>query len=217
MRAMLSREDMARRLAQELDRELGHRLANAVTDIDMAGSLVESDPSAVRAGLTQLRAELQQGLARLRWLVEGLRPPTLLNDLGLGPSLARYAQRFAGQSGLTVHTDSLADFTRRLPATAELAIFRIVQEALGNVQQHAHATHIALGVERTPDGLAFFVEDDGRGFDAQQPARSLGLMDMQGRARAVGGTLQILSRAGAGTKVIVRVPDHGSEQGLASW
>lgn len=205
MRAMLDREEQGRRLAQALETALGQLLANAVVELTYSEPLLDGDPGAVRAGIRQLRGELQEGLERLRWIVADLRAPSLLGEMGLGPSLTRYAQRFAGHTGLTVSTQSLASFTGRLPASMELAIFRIVQQALQNAHAHARATRVEIGAAPANAGWVFYVEDDGRGFEMQEVGNTPGLLDMQSRSRAIGGVLRVTSQNGGGTRVAVSV------------
>jgi two-component system sensor histidine kinase DegS len=206
VRAMLDREDQSRRLAVALESSLGQLLANAVVELTYSEPLMESDPAAVRAGILQLKDELQEGLERLRWIVADVRAPSLLSEMGLGPSLTRYAGRFAAHAHVEVRTPTLEKFAERLPATLELAVFRIVQEALRNVERHASASYVEVGVTAAPAGWLFYVEDDGRGFETALPANSLGLMDMQARGRAVGGQVQVVGRAGGGARVTFLAP-----------
>ena len=206
LRAMLEREDQSRRLAVALESSLGQLLANAVVELTYSEPLMESDPAAVRAGIVQLKDELQEGLERLRWIIADLRAPSLLNEMGLGPSLTRYAGRFAAHAGLEIHTPTLERFSERLPATQELAVFRMVQEALSNAARHAGARRVEVGVTSGAAGWLFFVEDDGRGFETLAPANSQGLLDMQARARAMGGQVRVTSRAGGGARVTILAP-----------
>jgi signal transduction histidine kinase len=97
----------------------------------------------------------------------------------------------------------------RLPPAVETALYRVVQEALTNVLRHARARHVSLVLQRTPDGVAAVVEDDGGGFDpaaAPPAAGRLGLLGMRERVELVGGTLTVESAPGDGTTVIARVP-----------
>ena len=206
MRQAMQREEFAGRLARRLESTLGQIITNAVTELEYAVPLIQSDPEAVREGLRHVQSELDQGRQIFRWIVADLRQPHLLADLGLGPSLSRYAERFAEHSGLPVETEPLRSFSARLPASVELGLFRIVQEALRNAWQHAGASRIQLRVEEREGAITFSVEDDGRGFDDSLPAAGLGLTEMRERARAIGGRLHVLTRPGAGTVVMVSVP-----------
>jgi len=205
MRLALSKEEYSRRLADTLEAELGQLLANAVVELDYSSRLAEAEPETWQAGISALRAELQNGLERLRWLASDLRPPALLKDLGLGPSLSRYAEQFSSRSGTSVKTNGLSDFSLRLAPAAELAVFRIVQQALRLAHESAGATQIEVGVLIEENGVVFYVEDNGEGSLDAEPASSLGLIDMLERSRAVGARLRVLTRPGAGNRVSVFV------------
>ena len=206
MRLTIAKEELTSRLTRNLESSLGQLITNAITELEYAIPLVESDPAVLQQGMEHLKGELQEGREALRWLIADLRPPHLLADLGLGPSLIRYAERFAQYSGLTIQTDTLGDFHRRLPASVELGVFRIVQEALKNVHQHANASLVRIEFESKPPTLTFIVEDDGEGFEQTHPTTGLGLIGMKERAQAIDGTFHILTQTGAGTTAIVSVP-----------
>lgn len=98
----------------------------------------------------------------------------------------------------------------RLAPSVEIRLVRIVQEALGNVRRHAQATSAMVSLEVRDHRLALEVVDDGRGFDLDQPVRTgwphFGLQTMRERAQAIGGTFELRSKPGSGTRVVVRVP-----------
>jgi signal transduction histidine kinase len=100
----------------------------------------------------------------------------------------------------------------RLPREVELAAYRIVQEAITNVGKHAHATRCDVHLTQLEDRLLIEVEDDGIGFveDLQRPiiARGLGLISVRERATRLGGTFNILSAPGQGTRLIVSLPER---------
>jgi two-component system NarL family sensor kinase len=96
---------------------------------------------------------------------------------------------------------------RPIPPGVEVALFRIAEEALGNVARHAGAGTARLRLELLPESAALEVEDDGRGFDpGAVPADRFGLVGMRERARLLGGELRVESAPGAGTRVLARVP-----------
>jgi two-component system nitrate/nitrite sensor histidine kinase NarX len=98
-----------------------------------------------------------------------------------------------------------------LPPSVEIQLVRIVQEALSNVRKHARAASTTVSLEiRDHHRLAIEVVDDGRGFDLDEPVRTgwphFGLQTMRERAQAIGGTFELWSRPGSGTRVAVQVP-----------
>ncbi|MCI0475045.1 MAG: ATP-binding protein, partial [Anaerolineales bacterium] len=98
---------------------------------------------------------------------------------------------------------------QRLPATMETAIFRVVQEALDNVREHARARRVQVHLERTAEQIRVTIGDDGKGFDRSRgaiPGRRLGLIAMRDRAESLNGNLQIFSEPGKGTRVVLTVP-----------
>ncbi|MDY7039800.1 MAG: sensor histidine kinase [Chloroflexota bacterium] len=204
-----SQEEERQRIARELQEGPAQLLANAVFELDSFDHLLDDDPALAREGLLLLKAELRAGLETMRHLVAELRPPLLLSELGLAASLESYLKDFQAASGLEVRAN-LQALTMRLPPTMEVTIFRIVQEALRNVHQHAEAGQVSVEVEVRSDTLVFVVEDNGRGFawnPLDRPTRRRwGLIGMRDRALLVGGRLRIFDKGDGGTRVVLTVP-----------
>jgi two-component system, NarL family, sensor histidine kinase DevS len=143
---------------------------------------------------------LESEIDALRRLVRELRPAAL-DELGLGPALEGLAER----TDLRVDMDvRLGD--RRLPADAEVAAYRIVQEALNNALRHAGATAVAISVYEEDGTIHVEVCDDGRGFDLDAPAAGFGLGSMRERVELLGGELEIESST-AGTRLTAILPE----------
>ncbi len=215
---------LSRRLveAQEAERrhiarELHDEAAQALTSLKLGLALVErqtADPDATRARLRQLK-ELADGIAEsLHRLAADLRPASL-DYAGLVPTLRNYTSVLAAEHGLEVQFEAVGIDGGRLPAEVESAVFRIVQEALANTIRHARATRVSVLLERRDGHLLAVVEDDGTGFDLRQAAASgrLGLIGMRERAEMLGGTLTVETAPGAGTTVVVEVPNAGAHPG----
>jgi two-component system sensor histidine kinase DegS len=203
-----TQEEERYRLAYALQSGPAQVLANAALEIETCLGLMDEQPQAAREGLTALMHELRAGLEELRGLVVELQPP-LLDELGLAAGLQKYAAHFSKRTGIAVTLIGVNTFTERLPATLELSVFRIAQEAFENVHQHAHAQRLQLELKRTDDQLKMIVTDDGKGFESQ-PAktaeRRLGLVAMRDRADLLGGTLQVFSEPGQGVQVVLTAP-----------
>ena len=139
--------------------------------------------------------------------------PAALDDLGLAAAIDSSLRGLARRRDIRaeLHKHGLPD---RLPREVELAAYRIVQEAITNVGKHANATQCHVHLTQLADRLLIEVEDDGVGFveDADRPiiARGLGLISVRERASRLGGTFNILSAPGQGTKVIVSLPERGA-------
>jgi two-component system sensor histidine kinase DegS len=208
IRIIQSQEEERSRLARELEESVGQLLANAVFELASCRYLLETESQSVDNGLAALQAELEQGLTDLRQLISDLDPPSILGNFGLIAGLRRYLERYEARTGIQTAIDVRA-ITERLPATAEVAIFRIIQEALENIRRHAGASHIDVSVYEEDGCLVFSVTDDGIGLQLEHVGsrgRSLGLVSMHDRAELLHGTLRILSDAGQGTQVILSVP-----------
>jgi PAS domain S-box-containing protein len=133
-----------------------------------------------------------------------------LDKLGLVPALEMANAEFVERTGVALQMDCPA-LDERLPAEAELALYRILQKALNNVERHARARHVTVHLTK-PDGfIQLTIKDDGIGFDPDHPANGkeregLGLLRMRERATSMGGTLSVNSAPRAGTEIKVRIP-----------
>ena len=135
----------------------------------------------------------------------------MLDDLGTVPTLRRYLEDFQDKTGVGVSFDLVGD-ERRLAPYVEVTLFRLVQELLRNVGQHAHASHVQVNLNLQGSTVGIVVEDDGRGFDVEeafgsaQERRTLGITTMQKRVEMLGGKLELESNLGRGPKVTIQLP-----------
>ncbi len=210
-----------RQFNETLEEEI-KRIAYAVHD--EAGQVLV----AVHLALASLAAELPDKKQQIRDL-EGLLNqveqqlrryshelrPTILDDLGWIPAIRFLAKNVSRRTHIPIRVR--ASFAGRLPAAVETALYRIVQEALTNASKHAKAGQIWIQVRRKEDGpLCCSIRDDGMGFDTrvvrgEGKRRGLGLIGIQERLNAIGGTLSIDSAPGRGTKLSIRLPlDHSN-------
>jgi signal transduction histidine kinase len=159
----------------------------------------------------------QSALAEMRSLISHLRPKTVTEE-GLVPALRRHVAERGDRDGLTValRLEAFEEEDRRLPPEIEEALFRIVQEALNNVVKHAQTDRAEVRLRLRDELVSLLVEDPGVGFDptrVSSGASHLGLTSMRERVRALGGTLEIESQPGAGTRIKVEVPLAEEERG----
>lgn len=195
-----------RNIARELHDETGQALSSLLLGL----SLLQKDAGQAQAVIkraVELENLADEMLENLHRLTMNLRPATL-DYLGLAPALEQYLHSISQQHGLTIAFEAPAIKSERLPPTVEIALYRIVQEAMTNIVRHAQASRVDVLIERRADGLVTVIEDDGVGFDIQAAMRSnrLGLLGMRERAETLGGRLLIESAPGAGTTVVVEVP-----------
>jgi signal transduction histidine kinase len=224
---VLSPYEMAHRGFQEAVsalRRMNERLEEQIKKIayavhDDAGQLLV----AVHLALASLATELPQGqqaeIVRIEGLLNEVEKqlrqyshelrPTVLDDLGWLPAIRFLADGVSKRTKLPIQVE--ADFSGRLRPAMEIAIYRVVQEALNNTVKHSNAGSVSISVKREGDALNCSILDNGEGFDLQAlrskgTKRGLGLTAMQERMNAVGGTVQIESVPGRGTKLMIRLP-----------
>ena len=192
------REDERGHLARELHDELGALLTAAKLDVARIKSrLDDSQPEALER-LSHLVTTLNSGIALKRRIVEDLRPSSL-SHLGLTASLEILAREFAARADLQVTTDLE---TVDLGGSAQLTVYRLVQESLTNIGKYAQATQVKVSLQNMNGYISVEVEDNGKGFDATAIGQgSHGIKGMRHRVEAAGGRLTITSSAKAGTRV----------------
>jgi signal transduction histidine kinase len=202
-----AREDERARLARELHDELGALLTAAKLDAARLRHAIGVPSPNVQARLAHLNQSINRGIELKRRIIEDLRPSSL-GHLGLVAALEILAREFAERSGLAVHTELEAV---ALGDSAQITLYRLVQEALTNVARHAQARSVRVSLQpRQRDGrpgACVAVCDDGRGFDpAVQRGTPHGLMGMRYRVEAEGGDLQVRAQPAAGTRIEAWLP-----------
>ena len=176
----------------------------------LADSLSAARDGSAKAEAMKLREMLGQTAEEVERISHNLRP-SVLDQLGLVDVLRDASTEFAKRTGVSVKL-ACAPLTERLPADTELTLYRILQEALRNVERHARARHVTVGLSLEGAFVQLTITDDGVGFDAAHHAARrkekgvLGLLGMQERAASVGVALTVKSGRRAGTKIQVRIP-----------
>jgi len=197
-------EEERRRVARELHDEMGQQLAALRMEIAvLRQGAAGAGPASSDAALGVLLGRVDGLVVSVRRIVAELRPPAL--DGGLAAALDWLVFEFERQTHLDceVDVDACASL---LSADAAAMVFRIAQESLNNVRRHAAAAKVSLHLRRADAGCELRVHDDGRGFDPSRRAAGFGILGMEERARALGGTLVIASRTAQGTDVRLRLP-----------
>lgn len=221
MRELLRRtvrlqEDERRRIAGDIHDAVSPLITGALYRV-RALLLLENSSSQVNSngtgsgdgdqteGLTATSELLEQSMDELHNVIFALRPPDL-DDVGLEAAVERYVNQI-NRTGLPSELEVCGEI-RRLSPEVRLGIYRIIQEALHNSLRHAHADEAMVKIEYRDDELRASVRDNGSGFDTESAGKSmsLGLLSMRERAAAIGADLDIVSRPGAGTIVVLRRP-----------
>jgi signal transduction histidine kinase len=130
--------------------------------------------------------------------------PSMLDDLGLVPALKWQAREVSRRTSTDVSVDAEL-VSDDFPDEYKTCIYRVVQEALHNVSNHAHASSVRIRVQQEQDRLTLSIQDDGKGFDSKQ-AKGLGLLGIQERVTRLGGKCTVHSALGSGTILAVELP-----------
>lgn len=205
-----AQEEERKRIAHELHDDAVQMLVLLCRKLDELSASEGSPPAAIARGLIEARQHTEQVVQRLRDFTWTLRPP-VLDDLGLVTSIRRLVTDLDG-GRKTSGRFRLIGEERRLTADFELGLFRIAQEALRNVERHARAANVEVILTFGERELRLDVIDNGIGFtqlthrDGTSSGAHLGLMGMRERAEILGGSLQVHSTPGGGTRVSAAVP-----------
>lgn len=212
-RLVAAREEERRRLRRDLHDGVGPTLASVAQRLDTAGYLAAEDPQATAALLREIKGQVRASIADIRRVVDDLRPP-VLDELGLAAAIRD--QLVPAQDGGVTLSFSAPEHLPPLPAAVEVAVYRIVQEALANVVRHAGARSgtVRLGLEQ-PGVLTVEVRDDGRGLVARRRA-GVGLGSMRERAEEVGGTFYAGTGPDGGTQIRAEIPLAGESGSKAA-
>ena len=205
-RVFETQEQERRRIARELHDEAGQLMASLLVGLRALDDATGIDEA--KAQSRRLRAVAVKALDEVGRLARGLHS-SVLDDHGLAVALQRYVAEYSTTHNIAVALALNERDTRNLVPAVQLAVFRVVQEALTNVVRHSKATAIRVRVVRSADGLKTTIADNGRGFDVDAASlhseAHLGLQSMRERAAILGGTLRVRSGA-RGTTVSVRLP-----------
>jgi PAS domain S-box-containing protein len=209
-RAMTAQEDERKRIAAELHDDTAQALAALIVGMDTAAAMLEHSPAAAHEQLAHLKRSTGGIIEEIDSIIAALRP-ALLDDMGLLPALRAYAADRLDPLGVAWEFHVGDNECHLLPST-EMALFRVVQEAISNIARHAQAHQVYITVLPEVEGTTVQVSDDGVGFDVsekldldrRQP--SLGLLGMQERLATVNGRLHIQSTPGQGTQLRIYVP-----------
>ena len=221
-RVLESLEAERERLYRDVHDGPAQVLANAMFEIEylerIADRTTGEAKAALKTELANVKSQFRSSLDSVRGMIYDLRPP-VLSELGLAGAIRDYASEYQARFGLRVDCHLDAEETGLEPAQ-ELAIYRVMQEALQNVHKHAQAATVGIVWQRSrgeKDHWVMHCTDDGVGFDLVKVARrqrSVGLLAMRERAELIGAQLQVQSTPGQGTAVTLLLPMIKKGDGL---
>jgi len=203
-RLVTAQEDERARIARDLHDQLGQQLTAMRLSLERHRNLLATAGAAdddIQRALT-LADRLNRDLDFLAWELR----PAVLDDLGLAAALPLFVREWSAHYRVAAEYQSRAFAAGRLCRDAEVVFYRVAQEALTNIAKHAHASRVDVMLEAGNRSVVLVVEDDGVGFDSDDPvrARGIGLLGMQERASLIGATLQVESKPGEGTAIFLR-------------
>lgn len=201
-----AQETERQRLSRQMHDGPAQALSNFILQTEIAMRLFDVDAAQAKEELNNLKSSAMGTFQKVRNFIFELRP-MMLDDLGLVPTVRRYADAFKEQTSLDVNV-TITGNERRLEPYLEVMLFRALQELLGNAARHSQASHVKVMLDMGDDRVRVSVDDNGRGFDpeAVQQGTSLGLKLIRERAEMLGGNFEVDSAIGRGTRITFAVP-----------
>lgn len=204
-----AQEEERKRVAREIHDGPAQTMANIVIQSEICEKLFEKDVQAAKEELDILKKVTRSSLEELRKIIFDLRPAAL-DDLGLLAVTQRYCSDFQENTGILTDFVVLGNKIR-LDPNIEVALFRIIQEGLNNVKKHSKANNVTVKIECLENIVNLNISDDGCGFDMDKngifsSGNHFGLMSIKERAELFGGSINIDSILGCGTKLYISIP-----------
>jgi signal transduction histidine kinase len=196
-RIVAAADDARRRIERDLHDGTQQRLVALGLTLRLAQATVPADQPRLQTQIGRVADELTEATEELREIARGIHP-AILSEGGLGPALRTLARRAALPVELDIRTEA------RPPDPTEVAAYYVVSEALTNTTKHARASHAHVAVEQRDALLHLSIRDDGVG--GADPAAGSGLIGLRDRVQALGGTIEVSSRPGDGTAILVELP-----------
>lgn len=203
-------EEERKRIARELHDETTQSLVALLMRLEAAGKISTATSGSIEDSLKEVRNLAVETLDNVHRIIFDLRP-SVLDDLGILAAVRLFAKTRLESLGVKVRVE-VTGKDRVLPPQMEIALFRIVQEAITNIARHAEAHNVVISVEFEKSAIRIEVEDDGKGFEVEaisspaNKAYGLGLLGMRERVEILSGRFYIESNPGGGTRLVIEVP-----------
>ncbi|MDI3508021.1 MAG: two-component system, NarL family, sensor histidine kinase DegS [Clostridiales bacterium] len=212
-RIIMAQEEERQRLARDIHDGPAQSMSNLLLKAELCDRLLDTDVRAAHNELSELKNMIRNSLSEIRKVIFDLRPMSL-DDLGLIPTLVQYVEDFEKESGMTVDLKIKGNHTVALKSIVEVAVFRVIQEALNNVRKHSHAKNVLIYLEFLDKVLNIRINDDGVGFDSKailkteerEHAAGFGLYSMKERVTLLNGKFDIITSPGEGTTIFASIP-----------
>jgi two-component system, NarL family, sensor histidine kinase UhpB len=210
-------EEERRRIGRELHDETSQTLTATLVRLDLCDQAIQDhDAAGAHAQVVNCKTLVAHTIDEIKLIVYDLRP-VMLDDFGLVPTLRWYIQSHLQGAGPAIVTD-FEEADLRLPGDVETALYRVTQEALANAVKHADATKVHVRLVTKPGFVSLAVIDNGRGFDQGAALRGngnsgVGLLSIKERVELAGGSANIESSIGRGTRLYIVIPLAAAERG----
>jgi signal transduction histidine kinase len=198
-----AQETERRAISRELHDEVGQALGLLLMDAGRLSNQLGSTNETGQQLVGNIKTVAERTVQTVRNMALLLRP-SMLDDLGLVPAVEWYAREMSRRGEIEVEVRA-ENVSEELPDEVKVGVYRIVQEAVNNVQRHAKAKNAVVELEQAGNAIRVKVTDDGKGFDPKR-ARGMGLLGMEERVKRLGGTIEIDSRPGGGTTIRAELP-----------
>ena len=204
-----AQEEERKRVAREIHDGPAQSMANIVLRAEYCLKLLDKEPDKIHDELLGLQKIVMLCLQEIRKIIFDLRP-MVLDDLGLAPALKRYFATYQEQYGLEIEFLFLGH-QRRLESTVEVALFRIIQEAVNNIKKHAGVDCALVKMEMLPDKVTVSIRDQGKGFvlsaiQDNKERQGYGLVGISERVQLLNGEMKINTAPGKGTSIQIVIP-----------
>lgn len=213
VKIIMAQEEERHRVAMDIHDGPAQSLSNLILKCEICEKLIDFDIEKTREGIRELKQLVRSSLKEIRKIIFDLRPMSL-DDLGLIPTLERYVENFMFETNIDVVLD-LYPRVYKLDSIIEVAVFRIIQEALNNIKKYANATQVCINLKIKNGVLLGAIMDNGTGFDPDAVldknklngnSGGYGLYGMKKRAELLNGRLKIQSQINQGTIIRLEIP-----------
>lgn len=211
LRVIKAQEEERQRVAREIHDGPAQSMSNVVLKAEICERLLDVDIDKARQELRNLKGIVRESLQDVRKIIYDLRPMSL-DDIGLVPTLERFVLNFQDENGIMTSFKTKGQYIDIKPVIS-LTVFRIIQEAVNNTKKHAQAKNLLINLEFTDKNLRLCIYDDGKGFDVENTKpksddinSGFGLVSIRERIELLGGTFEISSKAGNGTRLTIVIP-----------
>jgi two-component system, sensor histidine kinase and response regulator len=200
------------RIARDIHDSLGHSLVALNVQMETVLTLWEVDPNRARSFLLEAKKLGSEALQEVRESVSAIRSDPLHGQL-LESAIANLAEEFYHLTDVLPYCK--IDLSQPLSDSVNHVVYRIIQEGLTNIYKHANATAVQIKIQTTVAGLSLILQDNGKGFQSDQAVAGYGLQGMRERTATVNAQLEIVSKPGAGCRIVANFPrdQGGGEQG----